>query len=316
MSFQFPTSSQKVTRQIQYFAETAGYGAVVTDPQLINAGIISTNDISLNIDHESVRIQGSRKQYADIKMGVEATFTMNYRLLDTKLLTYGISDPAGAGTLGESLAFVFAQKINNVEEFCIARGCVTESVTINFDRVPNINQTFYTPSLSEWLTLTQFRVALSIDPTTGSPKFATAITAEPWTHLTGTTGSNSAVTINGTAADVAKMTVTINNNLFKQKPLGYAAVRYVEAGNKVVTVSVEPYLYDNTHFFLVQNFTLTDVVGTLKTGTPNVDLTVSGCKFNSYSRKGDAGGGGGGGSDFDTTPIAGTAVDVTVTPFP
>jgi tail tube protein len=305
-----PTSSAKVTRQVQCYAETNGYGQQVTNPTLFNAGIISNVSMSVNVDHESVRIQGSRKQYADIQMGVEGTITLDYRLLDTKLIRYAITDPAGAGTIGESLAFIFARKINNTEEFTLAQGCIADSATINLDRVPTISQQFYASKISGWLTISQLRTALGLTGT-NDPTWAAPLTADPWTHLYGTDGSSSAVTVNGSAANVTKMSVTVNNNLLKEKPLGFKNARTVEAGNKVVTVSIEPFLYDTTFYDLVNNFTLSTVVLRLKASTPVVDLTVTGCKFNSYDDKSDAAG-----NDFITTPVSGTAVDATITQYP
>jgi hypothetical protein len=266
--------------------------------------------MSVNVDHESVHIQGSRKQYADIQMGVEGTITLDYRLLDTKLIRYAITDPAGAGTIGESLAFIFARKINDVEEFTLAQGCISDSATINLDRVPTISQQFYASKISGWLTISQLRTALGLTGT-NNPTWASPLTADPWTHLYGTDGSSSAVTVNGSAANVTKMSVTVNNNLLKEKPLGFKNARTVEAGNKVVTVSIEPFLYDTTFYDLVNNFTLSTVVLRLKASTPTVDLTVTGCKFNSYDDKSDAAG-----NDFITTPVAGTAVDATITQYP
>lgn len=310
MSSFIPTSSQKVTRQVQYYAETNGYQGVVNNPTFVNAGIISTVNISVTVDHEMVRIQGSRKQYADIQMGVEGVITLDYRFLDTKLLRYAITDPNGPGTIEESLCFLFARKINNVEEFCLARGCVSESATITYDRVPNVSQVFYSPNISDWLTLAQLKTAIGVG-TTATVNFAAPITDEPWTHLTGTDTASTSITVNGASTDITKMTVTVNNNLFKQKPLGYKKVKFVEAGNKVVTISIEPYLYDNSLFDLVNNFNLIDIVGTLKFTTPQVLLTVQGVKLNSYDDKSDATGG-----NFITIPINGTATDCSVTAYP
>jgi len=311
MSVQIPTSSSKVTKQVQYYAETNGYGAQVVNPTFVNAGIISNASMSITVDHEEIRIQGSRKQYADIQMGVEGVITLDYRFLDTKLLRYGITDPNGVGTIEESLAFVFARKIDNVEMFCLARGCVSEQATITFDRVPMVSQQFYSSSISEWLTLAQLKTALGVN-STASVSFAGAITAEPWTHLTGSSnGVSTSVTVNSAATDITKMTVTVNNNLLKEKPLGYKTVKFVEAGNKVVTVSIEPYLYDNSFFLLVNNYTSIDISGVLKASTPTVTLQVLGAKLNSYDDKSDASGG-----DFITTPTNGTAVDCTVTAYP
>ena len=306
-----PTSSSKVTKQVQYYAEINGFGASVTNPTFVNAGVISSASISISVDHEEIRIQGSRKQYADIMMGIEGVITLEYQFLDTKLLRYAITDPNGVGTIEESLGIIFSRKIDNVEEFCLARGCISEEATITFDRVPMVSQQFYTSSVSEWLTLTQLKTALGIVGT-AAVSFASAITAEPWTHLTGSTDQNStSVTVNGSACDITKMTVTVNNNLLKEKPLGYKTVKFVEAGNKVVTVSVEPYLYDNTFFLLVNNFTLFNIVGCLKAATPTVNLTVTGIHLTSYDDKSDASGG-----DFITTPGNGTAIDCSVTAFP
>ena len=305
-----PTSSSQVTRQVQYYAETNGYAQPVTNPTFVNAGVISNVSFGLNVDHEVVRIQGSRKQYADVLMGTEGTVTLDYRLLDTKLLRYAILDPAGSGTIGEPLAMLFARLINGVEEFRLAQGGISESATITLDRFPMVSQQFYFTKISAWMTMAQLKTALGITGT-GTPTFAGPITDEPWTHLLGTDGDSSAVTVNGDPANVAKMTVTVNNNLLKEKPLGFKNVRFVQAGNKVVTVSIEPFLYDNTFFDVVNDFTLSTVVLRLKATTPTVDLTVTGVKFNSYDDKSDAAG-----NDFITNPVNGNGVDCTVTQFP
>lgn len=304
-----PTSSSKVTKQVQYYAEINGYAVTVNDPTFVNAGVISNVDIQLTVDHEEIRIQGSRHLYADILMGVEGVITIDYRLLGTQLLRYGITDPNGVGTIEESLAFLFARKIDGVEMFCLAQGCITEQATTTYDRVPMISQQFYATSISKWLTIVELRTALNIVGT-ADPIFAAAITAEPWTHLTGSDGNSTSVTVDGNPSDITRMTVTVNNNLLKQKPLGYKKVKYVEAGNKVITIAIEPYLYDNTFFDLVNDFTLFDVVGRLKATTPTVDLTITGIKLNSYGDTSDASGG-----DFITTPVNGTAVEAEVDVF-
>ena len=147
---------------------------------------------------------------------------------------------------------------------------------------------------------------------TAAVTFAGAITAEPWTHLTGSTnGVSTSVSVNSTPTDITKMTVTVNNNLLKQKPLGYKTVKFVEAGNKVVTVAIEPYLYDNVLFLLVNNYTSINIDGVLKATSPTVTLSVIGVKLNSYEDKSDASG-----SDFITIPTNGTAVDCSVTQYP
>lgn len=304
-----PTSSSKVTRQVQFYPETNGYNQPVTNPVLENAGVIRNVDINLTVDHEEIRIQGSRKLYADIMMGIEGVITVDYAFLDTVLLNYAILDPAGPGTIEESFGLIFARKIDNVEKFCMATGCVSESVTITNDRVPAVSQQIYSPNISAWLTLAQLQSALNLG--TGTPQWATPISDEPWTHLTGSDDASTSVTINGVATDIARMSVTVNNSLLKQKPLGYKNVKHVEAGNKIVSVSIEPFLYGNDIYDLVNNHTLHNIVARLKNSTPTVDLSVIGAKLNSYTDTSDASGG-----DFITTPVNGIAVDATATPFP
>jgi len=304
-----PTSSSKVTKQVQFYAEINGYAVTVNNPDFTNAGIISNVDIQLTVDHEEIRIQGSRHLYADILMGVEGVITIDYRLLGTQLLRYGIADPNGPGTIEESLAFLFARKIDGVEMFCLAQGCITEQATTTYDRVPMISQQFYCTSISKWLTEAELKLAIGISGT-AAINYATSISDEPWTHLTGSDGNSTSVTVDGAPADITRMTVTVNNNLLKQKPLGYKKVKYVEAGNKVITIAIEPYLYDNQFFDLVNDFTLFDVVGRLKATTPTVDLTITGIKLNSYGDTSDATGG-----DFITTPVNGTAVEAEVDVF-
>jgi len=310
MTTLIPTSSAKVFRQVQFYPEVNGPGLQVVDPQLYNAGIITSEGKSKNADTESVRIQGSRKEYANIAMGIEGTISLDYHILDTKLIRYGILDPGGVGTIEEPLAFIYARKINNVDNYKLVQGCVTDSITINIDRVPTISHTFTAVKISQWMTLAALRTALGLTGTS-NPKWASPLTDEPWTHLLGTDGASSAVTLNGSAADITKMSITVNNNVLKQKPLGYKQPKWVEAGNKDISLSIEPYLYDNSFEDLVDNNTLSTIVVCLKATSPVVNLTVTGCHFKSHDDKSDSSGG-----EFITNPVAGSASEVSIPAYP
>lgn len=299
-----PTAPADVTKQLQYYPE--GTYGVLEDAAFTSAGVVMNVSSDVTVDHESIRVQGSRLQYADIMMGIEGTLSVDYSPINTTLIKYGTDDPNGAGTIAESLCFLQARKLDDVENFRLFTGGLTESITIALERVTRITQNFYVIDTSDWMTLAGLKTALGVTGT-DTPQFATPVTAEPWTHLTGSAGNATSIEINGQPVDVARASISVNNNIMKQKPLGHFRTKFARAGNKDITLTVEPFLYDNTLIDLVQGFTSVQVVATLNDAT-NKTVTLEGVKFNSHSDSVDAGA-----NDFNTMPLNATANQIVVT---
>jgi hypothetical protein len=300
-----PTSTQVVPRQVMAF-EQSTYLTTPTDPVHFNPGLIMNVDVNENIDSEEIRIQGSRKIYSNIKMGREATLSLEYALLNTTLLRYGTQDPNGTGTIAKGLEIILSQKLDDVEHIRAARGALTDSVSISLERMPRVTQNFYVPDLTKWMSVSEYNTYLGLTGTQ-TPQFAAPLTGDPWSNLTGSNGSATTITVDGTPVDVARVTINVNNNILKQKPLGYENPIYACPGNKAITVSIEPFLYDNTFRDLVADYDSVEIVCTLKADTPDVNVTLSGCQFNSNSYTANTGS-----NDFIVSPLSGTCVDIDV----
>jgi hypothetical protein len=292
-----PTAPKDVTKQISFF-EQLTYLTTPTDPQHINAGVIMNVDVNENIDDEEVRIQGDRHLYSDIKMGKEATVSLEYALINTTLARYGSEDPLGSGTIEHGIEIVQARKLNATEQVRVGRAALTDSMAISLERIPRITQNFYVPDLTPYMSIADYKTYLGIVGT-GSPKWADPITEDPWTHLTGSNGSATTLEIDGDPVDVARATINVNNNIIKQKPLGHENTLYACAGNQVITISVEPFLYDNTFRDLVADFEEVQVVAMLNADA-DVAITLDGVKFNTHGDTANAGA-----NDFNTNPLQG-----------
>jgi hypothetical protein len=147
MSYE-PNSNIDVTRNVLYVEETA-YGVTPVNPTFLNAGIANTIAWKKSPQHQSVDILGTIDTYGEYKFGNDYTVDLKYYLTDTALLHYGTELPGGTGTIEKSLTLYISKKVNNVENFRLIQGCITESCTLDYSKIPLVSQTFRASNITK-----------------------------------------------------------------------------------------------------------------------------------------------------------------------
>lgn len=307
MSINIPTGSPEVFKQLQYYKELT-QGAIPTNPAFLNVGVTRDFGDDGTQDDEDIWIHGSRKKYASIPMGSESVISVQHAMIDTKLLRYGTQDPNSAADFNMywTIAMIEATELNGENAYRMYRQLMTENLTINIDRVPTVTQNFYCPEIEDYMDLAALKTKLG---TAGAePNWAAPLTEEPWVHYTGSDKASTIITVDGQDVDISSMSITLNNNLRKQKPLGWNKARYVRPGNKVINFSIDPWLYDSNYFSKVRLYDVPfTIVVTMRKATPAAVVTLTGCKLNSYNKRTPAG------SNDDTmVPVGGKAGDISV----
>ena len=140
---------------------------------------------------------------------------------------YGVNLPSGSGSIEKSLSFVTSQKMDNVENYIVCTGCITNEITIEIanDSPVNVTQSFRAKNISTPATTPGF---------TGTPTYAANTTLLPWTNQTPGSGP---LTFNGTVVDVSTFSTTITNNVNEIKPNGDAVAKIVAPTLREVTFS-------------------------------------------------------------------------------
>lgn len=217
---------------MQYVEETT-YGVTPTSPTFIHAGPLV--DLTENVDIGSIKYRqiGSRDIYSLIKTGEMYSFEITFNPLDELLIKYGVDLPGGTGTIEKSLTFVKSQKINDVENFTLYKGCRCDSVDIEVtnDGAVEVSMTFLcreitTPSSTSGLT---------------TPTFASNPTTAPWTNITPGSGP---LSVNSVVYDTPSFSMSVTNNLERIKPNGELIAKFVEPTLRDVTFEFDTWLKD------------------------------------------------------------------------
>lgn len=179
---------------------------------------------NVEVGYLDYRQIGSRDLYSQIQTGIEYSFDITFNPVDEKMIKYGISLPAGTGTIEKSISLLFSQKINGTETFIIYKGCRCDStdIEITADSAVECSQTW----LAKDRTITTTANAGLSTPNFIEPGEVSAI--EPWTNLDGTTTTTSPFSFNAIAYDVNSFSCSVTNNLERIKPNGQKINKFVE----------------------------------------------------------------------------------------
>jgi tail tube protein len=172
--------------------------------------------ISTEIGSITYRQIGSRDFYALIKTGEEYSFEVTYNPIGVDLIKRGIDLPNGTGTIEKSLTILMSFKLNNVENYIMFKGAVTNNIEVEIsnDAAIEVTQEFFcrditVPATTHGLT---------------TPTFAATPTAAPWTHLSPGSGP---FTFHGASTDVDNFNFSVNHNLTRVKPTGELTAKFV-----------------------------------------------------------------------------------------
>jgi hypothetical protein len=292
MSYEVSTT-QDWTKQIQS-SEEATKGTPVQNSTYKNIGIGSKITEGITMDHEEAPLLGSEDYYSDDKLFEHNTVTINWLLIDTRFLRY-FSEAAGggAGSIDKANSILRGQRIDNVANNKIYLGCVGDRVTINLDRRSSVSATAKTMTSTDWLT--QAATDTLIGSTT---TYAPALTTTPWTHLT--SGLSTPFVYGSGGRDIEKGTIDITRNALEVMPLGSPTPRTIRSGFRRIAFNFDTWVKDSALIGDVKGMTARTI--TMQLFTTPVVLTLTSCKFNSYSTDADAGTG-----DIFKETLVGTA---------
>jgi tail tube protein len=218
------------------FVEETSFATPPASPTFISAGPLVSQSQSTEIGNIKYRAVGSRDVNTGIKTAENYSFSINYNPIDTTLINYGISLPGGAGTIEKSLTFLKSQRMNNVENYILFKGCRTDSITVEVksDGAVNVTQDFIastitTPSTTHGLT--------------GTPTFPPNPTQIPWTHFLPGAGP---FTFNSVVVDTDSFSMTVNNNINKVYINGETIPKFVDPTQREITFSFDTFWKDTT----------------------------------------------------------------------
>jgi len=295
MSYE-PNSNIDVTRNVLYVEETA-FGVTPTNPTFINAGIANTISWKKSPQHQSVDILGSIDTYGEYKFGNDYTVDLKYYMTDTALLRYGTELPGGTGTIEKSLTLFISKKVNNVENFKLIQGCITESCTLDYSKIPLVSQTLRASNITKWMTGAELATLIG-----GTPVYPAALVADPWTSLGA--GTLQPLTINSVAYEIEKFTFTVARSILIQQPIGNPNPLRIKAGKRKITAAFTTWEKDNILELQVETFTAVPMVLIIQTGKT---ATFAGLRNISVAGGEDAGA-----TKFDTFDYGMMAKSMTV----
>jgi Phage tail tube protein len=235
----YPVStSLQVQKTLQYVKEVTR-GTTPTSPTFVNAGPIQDWTPSMTTNSIDYRMLGSEDIYKVIKTGERFSFDIAYNPIDKGLLEFGIN-LAGTNDRYDSLTMLISQLMNVsgtlTEKYMLMKGCQCDSTTIDVTlEAVGVTQTWI-PS-----DITTPAATAGI----GTPVFAPAITATPWTGING--GLNS-LTFNGSnTTKLRNFSVTIDNNIDQVQPVGSSLVLWAQPTTRDITGTFDV-IYENDNF--------------------------------------------------------------------
>ena len=231
MSYQ-RTGAWNIQKRLQYIEEI-DYGVTPNaSPTFIHAGKIKRFSFNIDAAVQRYRSLGLRGVCKFLETSQLYSFELEYQPIDIALMSYGINNPVGAGTIAESLSFFYSKLIDGVENYYFLKGCKTDSISVECTKEAiNVTQSFLckeitTPATTHSLT---------------TPTFATNPTDKPWVAEDG--GANPFV-YNAVAHDTPRFSFDVSWNLDPGQPNGTFLISFLDPTNKDINVDFDVWQKD------------------------------------------------------------------------
>jgi hypothetical protein len=232
------TTSLLVQKPLQYVKEVTR-GTTPTSPTFLSAGAIQDWTPSMTTNSIDYRMLGSEDIYKVIKTGERFSFDIAYNPIEKGLLEYGIN-LSGTNDRYDSVSMLISQLMNvtgtNTEKFILMKGCQCASTTIDVTlEAVGVTQTWIPSDITTPATTAGI----------GTPAYASAITATPWTGING--GANSLTFNASNTTKVRNFSVTIDNNIDEIQPIGSSTVMWAQPTTRDITGTFDV-IYENDNF--------------------------------------------------------------------
>jgi hypothetical protein len=182
---------------------------------------------------------GSEDIYKVIKTGERYSFDISYNPIDKVLLEMGIN-LTGTNNRYQSVTMLLSQDMNVsgtlTEKFILMKGCQCASTTIDVTlEAVGVTQTWIPSDITTPATTAGI----------GTPVYAGAMTASPWTGING--GATSLNFNSSTTTKVRNFSVTIDNNIDQIQPIGSSQVLWAQPTTRDITGTFDV-IYENDNF--------------------------------------------------------------------
>lgn len=233
-----PTQSSANTRPLLRLEETT-YGIPTLNGTWSHVGIATEFSWSKNRDVEELFMVSKLDRYGEYAFGTEYEFTINYAMVDTKLFRYGAVLPAGTGTIAKGLSFLQSKLIDGVEKFRVFKGNITSELSVTYERILVVEQTFVPRSITHWLTSaeknTEIGSTANIAPA--------ALTEDP--YLVTSSGTLDPLTVNALPIDIGEFELNIEWQTLVWQPQNHIEPKFVAANRRTVSGSLMSTMKDN-----------------------------------------------------------------------
>lgn len=266
---------------LQYVAEgdtvttPANYGAAITDPTFITVGKVTDINLQPDIQHSDTDVLGNEDVIDAVKTMENYTFTVSFELTSTTLINYAFSaSGGGAGSIDESLTFMFSEYLDGVENFTAMYGCRPTTCTVNLDRgIWNATMTFICKEIT---------LPSATSPWNGQTPVHSSETSS--TTLTHTDAGADPFTWNSVAYPESRFSTTVTRGMAVQAVNGTAQIIYCKASTRRIDFSVDAFVKAVTLETDMLAKTERSAGYSISTA-PNDDFAFTNCVITSYSRQ-------------------------------
>jgi hypothetical protein len=232
------TTSLLTQKNLQYVKETTR-GTTPTSPTFVAAGPIQDWSPTLTTNSIDYRMLGSEDIYKVIKTGERYSYDIAYNPIDKVLLEFGIN-LSGTNNRYQSVTMLISQLMNVsgtlTEKYILMKGsqCASTTIDVTLEAV-GVTQTWIPSEITTPATTAGI----------GTPVYAGAITASPWTGING--GANSLTFNASNTTKLRNFSVTIDNNIDEIQPIGSTTVMWAQPTIRDITGTFDV-IYEDDNF--------------------------------------------------------------------
>ena len=271
-------TKRDIVKILQYVGETdtvatpANYGVTPTSPTFIAAGHNKEINLQPDVQHLDTEVLGNEQIVDAVKTGELHAWQCTFEPTDTVLMAYAVDDSGGAaGSIDESLTFMFSELLDGVENWTAMRGCRCTNMTATLERgVWEVTMT--------WI-CREITVPATSDPFT-TPTYATEPTASSMTH----SGAGAdPFTWNAVALPESRFSITVIREMAVEAINGEDLIVYCKAAGKRAEASVDVFV-KNTNLDVDWQAKTKRAMNYSVSTSPNKDFAFVDAVITSHSR--------------------------------
>jgi len=149
-----PATMRDITNPPQRIAEgttAATFGVQKTSPTYISTEMITDFTVDQQITKADILELGNYDIVNAVKTGEVSAFSLKANISDTVLAKYGFNAPNGAGTVEESLQFIYSKDFDGTDYYRTLLGARPISTTLSAERgLWELDMSFVCREITDW----------------------------------------------------------------------------------------------------------------------------------------------------------------------